>query len=496
MKIVFRVDASTQIGSGHVMRCLALANTLQRLGHNISFACLDLPGNFIQFLEDNNYSVLKLPFIKCTTTKQGYESWLTRSETRDAQEFLRVCFQADCAIVDHYGIETTWESLVKEALSCKIVAIDDLVRPHTANLIIDQTLSRKAIEYDQMAHSLCGQDYALLSGSFCFHHERALDQSTCSTPFKVLVSFGAIDEHNFTLRALEQLSKLDIDITVLLSTRSPHYAAIANFAKRHQRVTHISFTTQMAELMLQHDIAIGAPGTTSWERACLGLPSIIIPIADNQLTMCEKLSELGVVYALKPSDLSQLGLSIKRMEAQWQTVRRKGLAICDGLGAYRSALAIHQQLLGSSPNVQLRRATKADARLVYEWQQHPETRRYALNSETPSWTEHSAWFTKKLEKFHDYFYIAEQSNKAVGVVRLDRQTSFQYLISIYVAPSHYGQGIGSQMLTAINMIHPHIFIEAVVLEDNKASQRLFEKAGYDRVSLTEFTRPPLLEESE
>lgn len=494
MKIVFRVDASIQIGSGHVIRCLSIADNLKRQGHSVSFSCIELPGNFISFISEKGYSITVLPFIECDISDDEYEQWLTRPETVDAHQFLQHTEQADLVIIDHYAIQATWEMQVKDKWSCWVVAIDDLVRPHQCDLIIDQTLGRKAIEYGSKQAALCGESYAILASSFCFYHEKALEKNAYLEPKRILISFGAIDADNITLKVLKQLEKVNAQITVLLSQRSPHYEAIKDFAEQHDHITHISFTQKMAALMLEHDLAIGAPGTTSWERACLGLPSIIIPIANNQRTMCQKLTQQGIALAIEANEIDQLNDYVDKLLQQWQTIHQNSLAICDGLGAFRVANAINQ-LAATEHGISLRRATLDDAALTFDWQQHPETRRYALNTITPTWKEHLDWFSNKLNSYSDYFYLVIKDGQAVGVVRLDRQKAYHYLVSIYIDPNCYGQGLAKAALSALDTLHPHIYIHATVLAENAASQALFKRANYQQVATTCFIRSPILEEA-
>ncbi|CUB02894.1 pseudaminic acid biosynthesis-associated protein PseG [Marinomonas fungiae] len=476
------------------MRCLSIANVLKAKKHTIHFLCLDLPGNFIAFIKESGYPVTSLPYIESHTGSQEYSRWLTRPEEIDAQQFLLHCDEASLVIVDHYGIGSRWESLVRETLQCPIIAIDDLVRDHEADLIIDQTLARQPEEYTSRAQILSGQEYAILAPTFCLHREQALERSGYTMPPRILVSFGGIDEHNMTLKALEQLSQHSFQVTVLLSERSPHYQTISRFAERYEHITHITFCSKMAELMLQHDIAIGAPGTTSWERACLGLPSIIVPIANNQQTMCQKLAQHGIALAIEPNDIDRLTDHIEQLLHQWHTLHRNSLAVCDGLGAFRVASAINQFAIPEK-RISLRRATLSDAQLTFQWQQHPDTRRYALTKKTPSWEEHLAWFTNKLKSYTDYFYLIVKDGVNVGVVRLDRQKAHHYLVSIYIDPNCYGQGLAIAALSNLDTIHPHIHIHATVLVENVASQALFKRANYQQVSATSFIRSPILEEA-
>ncbi|MDO6678419.1 UDP-2,4-diacetamido-2,4,6-trideoxy-beta-L-altropyranose hydrolase [Shewanella sp. 4_MG-2023] len=340
MKVVFRVDASIWIGSGHVMRCLVLADALKKMHHDVSFACLPQAGDMIAYIEQRHHQVIKLtaessPITPISDT--DYLGWLQRSVAQDAVDFINQVNQADIVITDHYAIAQEWQKIIKVALVCKLVAIDDLVRYHDADCILDQTLGRQAEEYSSETVVLAGTDYALLAPQFNLHRSKALTKTAPINTPKVLVSMGGIDAPNATLAVLTSLvGKVEATFTVLLSPRAPHYQQVVDWCNHHDDVTHCDFSDNMALLMLEHDIAIGAPGTTSWERACLGLPSIIIPLADNQKTITTQLVKHGAVIALTLNDVEQyITNAFQTLLSSWKQYHNVNLALCDGKGTNR-----------------------------------------------------------------------------------------------------------------------------------------------------------------
>lgn len=498
MQIVIRADASHLIGSGHIMRCLVLADALKQKGHAIKFACQPLLGDLILFIKQRGYQVVRLKGADkpVLNVRDGdYQGWLQRTEEEDAQDFLSCIHCADMVITDHYAIGAQWQQIVKTALSCHIVAIDDLVRKHDGDLVIDQTLGRQAHEYHGIAHALTGSRFALLAPMFATAREHALDKPEFGTTTKVLVSMGGVDLPNATLSVLKSLvNETNIQITVLLSPRAPNYEKVSRWCADYSNIIHHDFVENMAELMLNHDIAIGAPGTTSWERACLGLPSVIIPLADNQATICDQLVHYGAAIHVERENIeSGLLPAYQLLKQQWAEYRYANLTICDGLGTRRVAQEIELLLNQAKPTMTLRAANENDIHQVYQWQCAPETRKYALNPAVPTWPEHQKWMQNKLNRIEDYFYILTlpDSGHAVGVVRLDRQSAGHYLVSIFIAPEHHGKGYAGQALSLIDEIHSGITLHATVLKNNHNSQRLFEKAGYERLSEQEFVRKAL-----
>lgn len=499
MNIVIRVDASLLIGSGHVMRCLVLADELKRKGHKIVFACSPLKGDLRGYIGERGFDVVTLstPRVEMIPKHDAdYVSWLQKSIVEDAHDFLVTITSADLVITDHYAIDREWQNLVIESLNCRLVAIDDLARNHRADLILDQTLGRSELDYrESESRVLAGSQYALLHQRFSSKRELALSRAFTNQVPKVLVSMGGVDTPNATLKVLEVLhNQVSANFTVLLSSRAPHFQEVQAWSRHHANVSHIEFVSDMASLMLDHDVAIGAPGTTSWERACLGLPSIVVPLADNQKMICSQLIKHDAARKVEIEDISECLLNeYQALLKQWEEHKRANLALCDGRGIKRVVYEI-QQLLEHSPNsLSLSFASHQDIELVYQWQCHPETRKHALTTAVPTWHEHQEWMINKLQSVTDYFYmVVEHSTGAkVGAIRLDRVHAGHYLVSIFVDPENYGKGIAFKALSIVDEIHPDITIHATVLKANIASQKLFQKARYQKIDAETYLRQPI-----
>lgn len=505
LKVVIRADASSYIGSGHIMRCLVLADSLKLDGHDVLFATRPQNGDLVTFIKQRGFSIYELQQPSdwlVPTSTADYASWLQVTEYDDAQECATAFDSPDLVITDHYGIGVQWHKVVKKAYNCKVIAIDDLVREHAADLIIDQTLLREPSEYHLLnpkTTALTGTQYAIINTHFSSRHLSQLAAvNTLKNRPRVLLSMGGIDAPNASLQVLKVLKdSVNPPITtVLLSTRAPHYKSVTKFAiEQSAWLTHIDFVDDMATLMCEHDIAIGAPGSTSWERACVGLPSIVIALADNQQTICKNLEVVGAAISVELEAISKnLIKAYEQLITDYSKMRTINLQLCDGQGVKRIMKHITQLLNGS---LSLRLATQLDVEQVYAWQCEPETRRYALNKDVPSLAEHQAWMTKKLASKSDYFYVIELTKSkdekavSVGVVRLDKTAENTYTISIFIAPEHFGKGVAKLALKQVDILHPTKIIHAVVLKENTASQALFSRAGYQRINEEQFTRQPV-----
>lgn len=388
MNIVIRADASVHIGSGHVMRCLVLAKALQANGHQVGFITRPQQGDMVDFITQQHIKLIALPSPLTPlipTSNADYAAWLQVSELDDAENTIALIDEnIDLMIVDHYGINHAWQEQVKTQLQCSIMAIDDLVRPHSADIILDQTFSRKAEDYISVAkisseitslaitdpditnaevtssaltnvgitnsattNILTGCQFALLAPRFAELRGQAFCKQLHAGKMKVLISMGGIDNPNASLKVLLSLESLTAKplVTLLLSQRSPHFEQVNAFCQsRSAWITHIEFTHSMPELMLEHDLSIGAPGSTSWERACLGLPSIVIPLAENQQQICTVLESVGAVLRVELERIdSELLPAYQHILANWVKFQQVNLSLCDGLGSQRVVQCIEQR---------------------------------------------------------------------------------------------------------------------------------------------------------
>jgi UDP-2,4-diacetamido-2,4,6-trideoxy-beta-L-altropyranose hydrolase len=321
--ILIRCDASLSIGSGHVMRCRTLARELHRRGAAITFLCRRQRGDLISLLEQD-FPVLALPELPLAATQtpegqplQGrdlYGAWLGCSQDTDGDDCRQALARggirsASWLVVDHYGLDAAWEAQLLEGLSGdgapRLLVIDDLAdRPHLADLLLDQNFFGAATEeryaglLPPRCRQLLGPHYALLGPEYAQLHPLVPPRTE---PRRVLVFFGGVDPANLTGQALEALMATELAhlaVDVVLGLQSPHRQAIAELAARRPHTTLHDPLPSLAGLIARADLAIGASGATTWERACLGLPSLVVAIADNQLPFSHALDQAGQIQLL------------------------------------------------------------------------------------------------------------------------------------------------------------------------------------------------------
>jgi len=336
MKAVFRVDSSTQMGLGHLMRCLSLADELKKQNHNITFICRELNGNSIE-LAKYKHTVITLPKNENFQSDDFYLKWLGATQDIDAKQTIeKLPENTDCLIVDSYSLDEKWHKQLRPFVK-KIIVIDDLAdRKFDCDILLNQNLGAKKQDYQGKKPKDCqlllGCEYALLRPEFSELRADALEKRKNTKKIKnIIISLGGSDKDNLTYDALQNISN-DFNVVVVLGNASPHNQMIQNYAQGNN-IKVIINADNMAELMSNADLAIGAGGSTSWERCCLGLPTLLFVTADNQKPIAVNLEKLGAVKIIDnlKYDLETLVDNF----SLWKKMSKKAQDICDGLGAKR-----------------------------------------------------------------------------------------------------------------------------------------------------------------
>ncbi|REL26044.1 UDP-2,4-diacetamido-2,4,6-trideoxy-beta-L-altropyranose hydrolase [Thalassotalea euphylliae] len=496
--IVFRVDASPKLATGHLMRCLTLAKALLSLNSklDVCFVCCLLPKNLKALIQQERIKLIELALnVDCKTWEQDVDSAACK------QVFSKLN-KIDLLIVDHYHIDSQWQDSLNGYYQ-KLCVIDDLAnRHHLADYLIDQTYGREQQDYLSLLSPKCqtmlGSRYMLLRNEFAKLRVQAIDKRKKTNAIKkILVVMGGIDEQNVSVKILGLLAKAYIDsslpiikVAVVASRCTPCLSELSGLSLKYDWLTLHIDTKNISNLMLEADLAIGASGTTTWERCCMGLPTLSLIVAENQSLVNHNVSKkgasinLGMPQNLNTQIIVSAILSLNKNKNMYDTMVTQALEICDGTGAYRIA----SRLL--SPSVSLRSAQNSDIKTVFNWQSDPKIRQFSRNPKPVSWEEHKAWYHASQANPKRHMYIIEFQEQPAGVLRLDLipKTS-DYEVSILVSPNLQRQNIA---LKALHAIDEHFFkrnIHAYVSTANKASQSLFTQANYRRVSDEHFIRP-------
>ncbi len=333
---LFRFDASPAIGGGHAMRCLTLADALAGAGWQCRFAVGPETPSTASGLSEHEGNILVLKG-GAETGPDVIGSWLDG--------------KCDLMVVDHYGLDAGFEKACR-SFAGRILAIDDLAdRPHDCDIILDQTFRRAVDDYLHLAPPGCrvmtGSRYALLRPDFAARRAQSLGRRKGTTALRrILVSFGATDPDNMTAVALEGIAEsgLDVHVEVVIGSSAPHLKTVmqtAETATRDISVIAGAAPWEVADAMVRADLAIGATGTSSWERCCLGLPGLVIVCADNQLLIAEGIAQAGAVEIIGRSgdvgkdDVARALGGIASDMARVGEMSAAAAAICDGEGVGR-----------------------------------------------------------------------------------------------------------------------------------------------------------------
>jgi UDP-2,4-diacetamido-2,4,6-trideoxy-beta-L-altropyranose hydrolase len=475
-KAVVRVDGSLEIGGGHVRRCVVLAEALAAAGWSVTFACRP----------DTREAV---PTLACSAFAQV----LLAADRAGAEALCeRIPDGCDLLVVDNYALDATFERACR-GWAKLILVVDDLAdRRHDCDVLVDQTPGRQGADYASLVPDDCiilaGSEYALLDVRFGLAH--AHPRARTGDVKRVLVSFGCSDPAGMTALALEALGKarLGVAVDIVVGRESADFSRIRRLAADLEPPPEIHIAVDdMASLMDRADIAIGAGGVTALERCCLGLPSIVVTIAENQRMLAAELSRRGAVLHLGSiaevtvqtlaGALRSLVADVSRRRAMSEVSTR----VTDGLGASRVRVACYPAPVAKDRGrVGLRPATIADSALMLAWQSAPGIRAYSRDPKVPKPTQHGQWLHGKLADPNCIFNIVLHGDRPVGVLRFDRQAENLYEISILITAEAQNLGIGRAALELGKRLLPNSTIRAEIQPSNIASIRIFERAGYRR----------------
>ena len=345
MRVVFRVDASLQMGTGHVMRCLTLAQVLKENGSNVKFICRKHKGNLIDKIRSSGFVVHELEVFKEVKfdNKLLHFYWLGATQRQDADDCIDILKveKSNWIIVDHYALDEQWQKRLKPYYE-KLMVIDDLAdRKHQCDILLDQTFGRQQEDYSARIPRGCelllGSKYALLRPEFAKWRAYSLERRSKPEFKQLLINMGGTDPDNITGKVIERLqtAKLpkDVEITIVMGKTAPHLARVITGANKLPYRSEVKVDVDnMAELMANADIAIGASGATTWERCCLGLPTIQLITAYNQEFIASKLNKINAIKLVKIDNVIE---NLENFQYWMQSTGENASKVTNGSGIKR-----------------------------------------------------------------------------------------------------------------------------------------------------------------
>ncbi len=339
--VLFACDAGPIVGGGHVMRSLTLANALVEAGARCAF--------------------VETPSVKALLDIYGPQMPRIPAPSDRVQDLVAASREAatfDLVVFDHYGLAV--DDQASGAGGRPVLVIDDLAnRPLHADLVLDSGPERQAADYRGLvppgAELLLGAAFAPVRPAFAALRPQALRRRVQhALPQRVLVSLGLGDLGGITGRVVEAILPYceDLQLDVVLGANAPSRSKISAIALVYPHVTLHIDSQDMAGLTAQADLAIGGGGSSSWERCVLGLPTLLLVLADNQRAAARSLEAAGAVMALEAmgQDPALVGALCEDLCSLLQDTRlRMGMSlaaadICDGQGAARTARAVLARL--------------------------------------------------------------------------------------------------------------------------------------------------------
>mgnify|MGYP001792002932 CR=1 FL=1 len=475
LKLLIRADASAQIGTGHIMRCLALAQAWQAEGGAVTFLMGTSAPGLESRLQSEGFEVMH------------HEETLGSLEDGDRTITLAEEMGARCILVDGYHFGSDYQKQLKKG-ELRVLFIDD--NGHVEHHYADWVLNQNIYAHEEMYESrepetqlLLGTRYVLLRKEFW--PWRNWQRQIFPEAHKVLVTLGGGDPDNVTLSIIQALKKMPIDtleVIVVVGATNPHYEYLQQAAQSsNQKIELRQNITDMPELMAWADIAITAGGSTCWELAFMDLPSLVIAIADNQLGIVRHLVQLGIVEAIDQRQLrSEMILrdTITNFLQRLQDRAEQSIPrLVDGYGAARVVRRLQQE------PIQLRNVCPEDCQLLWHWANDAIVRASSFSEAPIPLADHEQWFANKLRDPQCHIFIALDSDaKPIGQIRFDFINERQAEVDVSLDNQSRGKGFGHQLIELstqkIFRITSANAVYASIKKTNIASIKSFQRAGF------------------
>jgi UDP-2,4-diacetamido-2,4,6-trideoxy-beta-L-altropyranose hydrolase len=480
--LLIRADANPQIGTGHVMRCLALAQTWLQIGGR---ECLMVSYCSVEALRERIRRVV--------TRLVPLDA--SHPDESDLRETLRLAqaVQPAWIILDGYHFDPAYHEALGSAGNLLIIDDNAHLPRYTADLLLNQNVAAERLPYSLVSRRhkitpLLGPGYVLLRPAFLAY--RQIPRMIQAHAAKLLVTLGGSDPDNVTLKVIQALNQLEgINARVIVGAANPHRASLEQAIQRENNIQLLSDVENMPDLMTWADLGILAGGTTLWEAALLGLPCLTLTLADNQRQNAAVMHEMGISQNL--GDASMLDDraildAVKRLtenEDQRRQLCRRGRMLVDGQGARR---VVEAMSAFDRADYTIREAGPGDAYLLWMWTNDPGTRQYAFHPEPVPWSNHIQWFCARLDSPDTRIWLYCDDAVPVGQIRYDRLSPDLALISYAVQSDQRGRGIGTQMLEITASMARQTLgvrtLRGITFAENIASHRAFEKAHFQQAS--------------
>ena len=481
MNLLIRADASVAMGTGHVMRCLALAQAWRDIGGNATFALAEATPSIRAKVAAEDCKVDTLH------TAAG-----SPDDARQTVELAQKC-KAEWVVVDGYQFGADYQASLKDA-GRKVLVVDDYGHSaeYVAEVVLNQNLSASAELYlnrRPQTQLLLGPRFVLLRREF--KAWRDYKREVAPACRRVLVTMGGSDPENLTsltIAALGIAETPDLEVIAVIGGSNPHFAQLEQDYRGHTKIRFVSDVSNIGELMASADVAISAAGSTCWELAFLGVPMLLIDVAHNQMAVAKEMHRRGCAIhvgdrRVMPQEIArELKVLVSKHDLR-MSLSRCSRELVDGKGSERVI-----EVLRGARCLRLRPVSVEDRRLLWDWANDPAVRAASFSTDAISWDTHVNWFREKVGDAKTLIFVAVNSEEApIGQIRFELQPDGA-LLNLSLAKERRGCGFAvplidagvSELFSKSDCQQVHAFVKP----ENAASIKAFEKAGFVRVNST------------
>lgn len=478
--LLIRADASAAIGTGHVMRCIALAQAWQDVGGGAVYAMAQGTDSIRARLTRESCQLIN---INISGAGDDLRQTVSIAQARNCE----------WVVVDGYQFGADYQNGLKAA-GLRVLFLDDYghSQDYAADFVLNQNVSANPTLYSNRQRGtrlLLGPRYATLRREF----NPWINWERKPTPHchRLLVMMGGSDQANVTAKVLEGLCKArinDLDTTVLVGGSNSQFPELQTLAASSGlKLQLLRDVSNIGEIMAVADIAISAAGSTCWELCLLGLPSLLIDVADNQSAVAKALHQRGCAVHIGNHSVSaetvveKLKWLVANHELR-QSLARRSRELVDGKGAARVV-----SVLRGASTVRLRPAREGDRRLLWEWVNDPEVRGASFSPDPIPWETYVAWFDAKLrpqgsELSSSIFIADDDEGSPLGQIRFDPRPDGEWEVDIGLSRHARGKGLACELIKSgmreIVNSNPNVRIHAFVKPSNAASLKAFERADF------------------
>ncbi|MBU1196536.1 MAG: UDP-2,4-diacetamido-2,4,6-trideoxy-beta-L-altropyranose hydrolase [Proteobacteria bacterium] len=482
-RLFIRADATISMGTGHIMRCIALGQAWKKQGGAVSFISHSPSKAITNRLDAEGFDLIRIKGI-CPDT-QDIETTLDILCNPALYEKPPSSYGDQWVVLDGYHFTPEYQKAIT-GKGLNLLVIDDYnhLDQYHATLLLNQNLGSDRYHYvcPDDTTKLSGTQYIMLRSEFLT--AKPIQKNACVN--NILVTMGGSDPNNLTLKVIEAINEIthpDLKFKIIVGPDNPNTGYLKTTFSSQNSNTELIENADMPQMMAWADLAVTAGGSTCWELCYMAVPFIITTVAQNQIELSCALEQAGAAVCMgkdtcvTPQKIKDRLLALICDPEKLERMKQSGTRLVDGKGSSR----IIRAMVGAK--IVLRSARINDAKLLYDWANEKETRAASFNPDPISWEAHLAWFEQKISDQNTWIYIARNHmNNDIGMIRFDKTEDF-FKISYLIDKNFRGQGLGSGILKAgIEKIKSDIKLPAQfageIKTDNPASIKSFENCGF------------------